>query len=78
MYGKVVKDNESCALTFNELIFEINSQYLRQNQIAQTVQDNILHGKRKRKRLQLLPQKDLEKVGLQRLAVFIHVYTECS
>ncbi|XP_012227075.1 N(6)-adenine-specific methyltransferase METTL4 isoform X1 [Linepithema humile] len=63
MYGKVVRDNGLCALSFNELIFEINSQYLRQNQVAQTDQDSsILHGKRKRKRLQLLPQKDLEKV----------------
>lgn len=73
MYGEVVKDDRLCALSFNKLIFEINSQYLRQNQVAQTIQDsNILHGKRKRKRLQLLPQKDLENVGLKSLLYSIY------
>ncbi|XP_011688202.1 PREDICTED: methyltransferase-like protein 4 isoform X2 [Wasmannia auropunctata] len=65
---KRVRTNESgfCALGFNKMIFEINSQYLRQNQIAQTVQETqnsaTMHGRKKRKRSQQLPQKDLEEV----------------
>ncbi|XP_025158299.1 methyltransferase-like protein 4 isoform X2 [Harpegnathos saltator] len=65
IYKKVLNDNGFCALEFNKMIFEINSQYLRQNQIAQIAQDSIisLHGKNKRKkRSNLLPQKDLEEV----------------
>lgn len=66
IYKKVLNDNAFCSLKFNKMIFEINSQYLRQNQIAQTSQDNAatLHGKSKRrKRSNTLPQKDLEEVG---------------
>ncbi|XP_032666350.1 N(6)-adenine-specific DNA methyltransferase METTL4 [Odontomachus brunneus] len=65
IYKKVFNDNAFCSLKFNKMIFEINSQYLRQNQIAQTSQDNaaLLHGKSKRrKRSNTLPQKDLEEV----------------
>lgn len=66
IYRKVRYENGFCALGFNKMIFEINSQYLRQNQIAQTIQesqDNTITHKKKRKRLQLLPQKDLEKIN---------------
>lgn len=46
------------------MIFEVNSQYLRHNQLGQIVQDNaVVHNKRKRKRSQSLPQKDLEEVS---------------
>lgn len=65
IYKKVQNENGFCALGFNEMIFEINSQYLRQNQIVQESQDSTtLHNSRKkRKRSQQLPQKDLEEVG---------------
>lgn len=68
IYKKVQNENGFCALGFNKMIFEINSQYLRQNQIVQTVQESqdstIMHNSRKkRKRSQQLPQKDLEEVG---------------
>lgn len=66
IYKKVLNKDGFCALEFNKMIFEINSQYLRQNQIVQTVQDSAtsLHGKsKKRKRSNLLPQKDLEEVS---------------
>ncbi|XP_024887527.1 methyltransferase-like protein 4 [Temnothorax curvispinosus] len=67
IYKKVQNENEFCALGFNKMIFEINSQYLRQNQIAQTVQESqdsttMLNNRKKRKRSQRLPQKDLEEV----------------
>lgn len=64
IYKKVQNENGFCALGFNEMIFEINSQYLRQNQIVQESQDSTtLHNSRKkRKRSQQLPQKDLEEV----------------
>lgn len=67
IYKKVQNENGFCALGFNKMIFEINSQYLRQNQIVQTVQESqdstIMHNSRKkRKRSQQLPQKDLEEV----------------
>lgn len=70
IYKKVQNENGFCALGFNEMIFEINSQYLRQNQIVQTVQESqdstTMHNSRKkRKRSQRLPQKDLEEVGLE-------------
>ncbi|KAL0113067.1 hypothetical protein PUN28_012355 [Cardiocondyla obscurior] len=58
-------ENELCNLGFNKMIFEINSQYLRQNQVAQTIQephDSAMHSKKKRKRSQRLPQKDLDEV----------------
>lgn len=66
IYKEVLSNNEFCALEFNKMIFEINSQYLRQNQIAQIVSDSnaLLHPKSKRrKRSNLLPEKDLEEVG---------------
>lgn len=67
IYKKVQNENGFCALSFNKMIFEINSQYLRQNQIAQVVQESqdsgIMHSRKKRKRSQRLPQKDLEEVG---------------
>ncbi|XP_024874937.1 methyltransferase-like protein 4 [Temnothorax curvispinosus] len=67
IYKKVQNENGFCALGFNKMIFEINSQYLRQNQIAQTVQESqdsttMLNNRKKRKRSQRLPQKDLEEV----------------
>ncbi|EZA61219.1 hypothetical protein DMN91_005402 [Ooceraea biroi] len=65
MYEQVSNGNGFCALAFNEMLFDINSQYLRQNQIAQTDTEDtvVLHGKRKRKRSRLLPQEDLEEVS---------------
>jgi len=67
IYKKVQNENGFCTLGFNKMIFEINSQYLRQNQIAQTVQESqdsaMMHSRKKRKRSQQLPQKDLEEVG---------------
>lgn len=68
IYKKVSNNDAFCALEFNKMIFEINSQYLRQNQIVQTVQNAIsLHGKgKKRKRSNALPPKDLEEVSLNR------------
>lgn len=76
IYKKVQTENGFCALGFNKMIFEINSQYLRQNQIAQTVQESqdstTMHNNRKkRKRLQQLPQKDLEEVGFRKHDQFI-------
>ncbi|XP_071635037.1 N(6)-adenine-specific methyltransferase METTL4 [Temnothorax longispinosus] len=67
IYKKVQNENGFCALGFNKMIFEINSQYLRQNQIVQTVQESqdsttMLNNRKKRKRSQRLPQKDLEEV----------------
>ncbi|XP_029673685.1 methyltransferase-like protein 4 isoform X2 [Formica exsecta] len=63
IYKKVLNESGFCTLIFNKMIFEINSQYLRQNQIAQTVQDDaVSHSKKKRKRSQLLPERDLEEV----------------
>ncbi|KAH0944465.1 hypothetical protein HN011_007296 [Eciton burchellii] len=63
MYERVLIDNGFCALTFNEMLFDINSRYLRENQVARIVEDNIaLRGKRKRKRSRLLPQKNLDEV----------------
>ncbi|KAL6435324.1 hypothetical protein ACFW04_005383 [Cataglyphis niger] len=63
IYKRVLNDSGFCALIFNKMIFEINSQYLRPNQIAQTVQDDaVSHSKKKRKRSQLLPERDLKEV----------------
>ncbi|XP_020292854.1 methyltransferase-like protein 4 [Pseudomyrmex gracilis] len=63
IYKKVLVDNKFYSLIFNKMIFEINSQYLRHNQLGQIVQDNaVVHNKRKRKRSQSLPQKDLEEI----------------
>ncbi|GAB1866716.1 Methyltransferase-like protein 4 [Camponotus japonicus] len=63
IYKEVLNEGRFCALIFNKMIFEINSQYLRPNQIAQTVQDDaVSHSKKKRKRSQLLPERDLEEV----------------
>ncbi|KAL6260122.1 hypothetical protein P5V15_007659 [Pogonomyrmex californicus] len=66
IYKKVRNENGFCTLSFNKMIFEINSQYLRQNQIAQIMQESqdstIIFNRKKRKRSQQLPQKDLEEV----------------
>ncbi|XP_012527481.1 N(6)-adenine-specific methyltransferase METTL4 [Monomorium pharaonis] len=68
IYRKVRYENGFCALGFNKMIFEINSQYLRQNQIAQAVQEShesttaAYKKKRKRNCSQQLPQKDLAEV----------------
>lgn len=69
IYKKVLNGDVFCALKFNKMIFEINSQYLRQNQITQTSQNSSvsLYGKSKRrKRSNTLPQKDLEEVGFNK------------
>lgn len=67
IYKEVLNEGRFCALIFNKMIFEINSQYLRPNQITQTVQDEAVpHSKKKRKRSQLLPERDLEEVGLKK------------
>lgn len=66
IYKRVLGDSGFCALAFNKIIFEINSQFLRQNQIAQTTQDSTapLYSKgKKRKRSNLLSQEDLNEVG---------------
>jgi len=67
IYKKVQNEDGFCTLGFNKMIFEINSQYLRPNQIVQTVQESqnstIIHNRKKRKRSQQLPEKDLEEVG---------------
>ncbi|KYN06658.1 PREDICTED: methyltransferase-like protein 4 [Cyphomyrmex costatus] len=66
IYKKVQNIDGFCTLSFNKMIFEINSQYLRPNQIVQTIQESqnnaIIYNRKKRKRSQQLPQKDLEEV----------------
>lgn len=65
IYEKVINDNGRCNLAFDNIIFEINSLYLRQNQILQsTIYDSVsLQGKKKRrKRSKLLPDENLEEV----------------
>lgn len=75
IYKKVLNESRFCALIFNKMIFEINSQYLRQNQIPQTVQDDaVSHSKKKRKRSQLLPERDLEEVGLKKKKLVFILY----
>lgn len=66
VYKSVTTKTGLHSLTFNNMLFEINSQYLRQNQIAHSTQDeaNPLSNKtRKRKRNKLLPQDHLDEVG---------------
>lgn len=67
IYKRVQNENGFSTLSFNKMIFEINSQFLRQNQIAQSVQESqdsaIMYNRKKRKRSQQLPQKDLDEVG---------------
>ncbi|XP_076281982.1 methyltransferase like 4 [Lasioglossum baleicum] len=63
---KNVKDcNTQCKLIFNKTLFEINSQYLRQNQITKfnRQEENLLQNKsRKRKRSKLLPEDGLKEI----------------
>lgn len=66
IYKSVRDDRVYCGLIFNNVLFDINSQYLRQNQITQTIQDEgmTLQSKiRKRKRSKLLPQEDLMEIN---------------
>ncbi|CAK9832147.1 N(6)-adenine-specific methyltransferase METTL4 [Anthophora retusa] len=66
IYENVKNGDTRCKLTFNETLFQINSQYLRQNQIIQSEQHEgiSLHGKnRKRKRSKLLPDEDLKEIN---------------
>lgn len=77
IYKRVLNDRGFCVLVFNKMIFEINSQYLRPNQIAQTVQDDaVSHSKKKRKRSQLLPERDLEEVGLKKKKTIFNFYMD--
>ncbi|XP_031369580.1 N(6)-adenine-specific methyltransferase METTL4 [Apis laboriosa] len=66
IYANVKNGSTKCKLIFNEVLFEINSQYLRENQTIQCEQqDGIsLQSKtRKRKRLKLLPDEDLKEIN---------------
>lgn len=65
---KTAKDGSAqCRLTFNETLFEINSQYLRQNQITRSNQHEeipLQNKNKKRKRSKLLPEEDLTEVHM--------------
>lgn len=66
VYKRTTTEKGLCSLTFNKMLFEINSQYLRQNQVARSIQDetNSLPSKsRKRKRIKLLPQDHLNEIN---------------
>ena len=72
IYTNVKNDNTQCKLIFNEILFDINSQYLRQNQTIQSEQQegiSLQSKTKKRKRLKLLPDEDLKEVcsGKQRI-----------
>lgn len=64
---KTAKDGSAqCRLTFNETLFEINSQYLRQNQITRSNQHEeipLQNKNKKRKRSKLLPEEDLTEIN---------------
>ncbi|KAI4478900.1 PREDICTED: methyltransferase-like protein 4 [Polistes canadensis] len=66
VYQSVNTESGLHSLTFNNMLFEINSQYLRQNQLARVMEDNAnpLPSKtRKRKRNKLLPQDHLNELN---------------
>ncbi|XP_076246663.1 methyltransferase like 4 isoform X2 [Calliopsis andreniformis] len=64
---KTARDGSlQCRLMFNETLFEINSQYLRQNQIIRGNQQEEIPAQnknRKRKRSKLLPDEDLKEIN---------------
>ncbi|XP_015437632.1 PREDICTED: methyltransferase-like protein 4 [Dufourea novaeangliae] len=65
-YKNVKDSNMQCKLIFNETLFEINSQYLRENQTTRSVryEENQLQSKcKKRKRSKLLPEEDLKEIN---------------
>ncbi|CAL7942934.1 unnamed protein product [Xylocopa violacea] len=66
IYTNVKDGKTQCKLIFNETLFEINSQYLRQNQTIQSDQCEgiLLQNKtKKRKRSKLLPDEDLKEIN---------------
>lgn len=68
IYNNAKNNNKQSKLIFNNTLFKINSQYLRQNQISQSEQDDgmsLQNKNRKRKRSILLPDKDLNEVCSQ-------------
>lgn len=64
IYEQVEEKHEYKTLKFNPTFFEINSQYLRQNQVENFKQNNIKENakKRKRKNITTLPNDILEMV----------------
>ncbi|XP_017876673.1 methyltransferase-like protein 4 [Ceratina calcarata] len=66
IYTNVKNNNTQYKLSFNEILFEINSQYLRHNQTTQSDQHegcSIQSKIRKRKRSKLLPDEDLKEIN---------------
>lgn len=66
IYTNVKNNNAQCKLSFNEILFEINSQYFRHNQTIQSDQHeggSIQSKVRKRKRSKLLPDEDLKEIN---------------
>lgn len=63
VYKSVTTETGLHSLTFNNMLFEINSQYLRQNQIVRSTQDPLPNKIKKRKRNKLLPQDHLDEVS---------------
>lgn len=66
IYNRVQNSNKQIKLIFNDTLFEINSQYLRQNQINQSQQYDAMSlqsKSRKRKRSKFLPDKDLKEIN---------------
>ncbi|XP_034185791.1 methyltransferase like 4 [Osmia lignaria lignaria] len=66
IYNNAKNNNKQSKLIFNDTLFQINSQYLRQNQINQSEQDDgmsLQNKNRKRKRSILLPDKDLNEIN---------------
>ncbi|XP_076396799.1 methyltransferase like 4 isoform X2 [Megachile rotundata] len=66
IYNRVKNSNKQIKLIFNDTLFEINSQYLRQNQINQSQQYDAMplqSKSRKRKRSKFLPDKDLKEIN---------------
>lgn len=65
---KTVKNGDSQSrLMFNETLFEINSQYLRENQITKSSEREEIQlqsTSKKRKRSKLLPDDDLKEVNV--------------
>ncbi|XP_054014301.1 N(6)-adenine-specific methyltransferase METTL4 [Hylaeus anthracinus] len=66
IYNIATNGNTQCRLIFNETLFEINSQYLRQNQITQSDRHEgipLQNKSKKRKRTKLLPEEDLKEIN---------------
>ena len=65
VYKLVNKDNKYCSLEFNKQMFNINSQFMRNNQLSKSEQGVIKsdeHNSKKRKRSHKLSPEDLEQV----------------